>query len=477
MREPGLTARLELPAKILTMPGSLLDCPPLMKRLLLSLATLVALALLQPALCAAEATSAGESAVAPATSSVSSGAAEREMATKAAATVGLDKSRAAEAPDLLEQFVDSILQAFDLRTSGNTVAHFVISGCLLVAALVMRRVVTRVFFGVFRRFASRTQTTLDDKLFSALEAPVGTLVMLVGLFAALKILKLPPGSDALLQHASTVAFSLAIFWLLLRALNTLLDHAHQVAIARSKGIAAFMPWIKKTLIAVFVVLGVLMVFQSLGFNVRAILAGLGLGGLAFALAAQDTLANVFGSIVVAIDQPFRIGEVVRIGGNVGGVEDIGLRSTRIRLIDKSLMVIPNKTVAAETITNLSRFTRRRFEQVIGLTYDTKPEQMDAMVEEIRRIITSQPEVDAPGVMVFFRDFSASSLDIWVVYEVPDPDFQKAMRVKQRINVMIMRAVEARGLSFAFPTQTVHLAGDVAERLAKAGADQPPGSVR
>jgi MscS family membrane protein len=139
-------------------------------------------------------------------------------------------------------------------------------------------------------------------------------------------------------------------------------------------------------------------------------------------------------------------------------------------------VIPNKTVAAETITNLSRFTRRRFEQVIGLTYDTKPEQMDAMVEEIRRIITSQPEVDAPGVMVFFRDFSASSLDIWVVYEVPDPDFQKAMRVKQRINVMIMRAVEARGLSFAFPTQTVHLAGDVAERLARADADQPRGSA-
>jgi MscS family membrane protein len=143
------------------------------------------------------------------------------------------------------------------------------------------------------------------------------------------------------------------------------------------------------------------------------------------------------------------------------------------------MVIPNKTVAAESITNLSRFTRRRFEQVIGLTYRTTPEQMDEMVREIKRIITSQPEVDAPGVMVYFRDFSASSLDIWVVYELPSPDFQKAMTVKQRINLEIMRAVEARGLSFAFPTQTIEFAGPIAEKMAGAhsengdGAPAPP----
>ena len=128
------------------------------------------------------------------------------------------------------------------------------------------------------------------------------------------------------------------------------------------------------------------------------------------------------------------------------------------------MVIPNKIVAAETITNFSRFIRRRFEQVIGLTYDTPPEQMDAIVQEIRGIITSQPEVDASGVMVYFRDFSASSLDIWVVYECPDPDFLKAMSVKQRINLLIMRAVAARGLSFAFPTQTVQLDGEIARKL-------------
>jgi MscS family membrane protein len=135
-------------------------------------------------------------------------------------------------------------------------------------------------------------------------------------------------------------------------------------------------------------------------------------------------------------------------------------------VDKSLMIIPNKLVASETITNLSRFTRRRFEQVIGLTYDSKPEQMAGIVEEIRGIIAAQPEVDGPGVMVYFRDFSASSLDIWVVYEIPNPDFKIAMTVKQRINLAIMNAVDARKLSFAFPTQTIQLAGAVAEKLAR-----------
>jgi MscS family membrane protein len=290
-------------------------------------------------------------------------------------------------------------------------------------------------------------------------------VMLLGLFAALKVLKLSPEADRMVAYSSTVAFSLAFFWLLLRGFSTVLDHAHAIAIEKKKGIAAFMPWIKKTLVAVFVVVGVLMVIQSLGFNVRAILAGLGLGGLAFALAAQDTLANVFGSIVVAIDQPFRIGEFVQIGPNSGAVEDIGLRSTKLRRSDKALVIVPNKTVAAEAVVNLARFTRRRAEQVVGLTYSTKPEQMEAIVEEIRGLISAQPEVDKNSVQVFFRDLSASSLDIWLVYETPNPDFPKHMAVKQRINLAIMRAVEARGLSFAFPTQTVELAGAVAEKLA------------
>jgi len=246
------------------------------------------------------------------------------------------------APDLLEYLVDSVLALFNVQTSENTVTHYVIAALFLVGAILLRGVVTNILFHYLKKLAAKTETTLDDKLFPAMEQPTATFIMVTGIFAALKVLKLAPGTDSYMAAGSTVAFSLVIFWALLRAFNAVLDHAHEVALEKQMGVAAFMPWIKKSLVAVFVVLGVLLTVQSLGYNVSTILQGLGIGGLAFALAAQDTIANLFGSVVVAIDQPFKIGETVKIGTNTGLVEDIGLRSTKLRLMDKSLVVIPNK---------------------------------------------------------------------------------------------------------------------------------------
>ncbi len=367
-------------------------------------------------------------------------------------------------PDFLEHIVDAVLALFDVRNSGNTATHYTIAAVFLIGAYILRRVVTYFIFGIFRRLASRTKTTLDDKLFVALEAPVALLIVVIGAVAALKVLKLSPAADRGIAYGYTLAFSFVIFWLLLRAFNTLLDHAGEIARGRNMGVAAFMPWIKKTLITVFVIFGVLMVAQSLGADVKAFLAGLGIGGLAFALAAQDTLANVFGSVVVAIDQPFKIGEFVQIGANSGTVEDIGLRSTKLRRVDKALIVVPNKIVAAEPVVNLSRFTQRRVEQVFGLTYSTEPAQMSAIVEEIRAMILAEEEVDPTSVIVQFRDLSASSLDIWCVYVVKSPDFLKHMKLRQRLNLKIMEAVAARGLSFAFPSQSVYIEGAVARAL-------------
>lgn len=403
---------------------------------------------------------------APAAAAVSG---QAQTTTAAAAAVASGHADP-QSPDFLEHLVDSVLDILDIRSSGNTVTHYVLSAVLLVLGLLARRIVTGMFFPVLRKLAARTRTHLDDKLIPSMESPVAAFVMVTAIFAALKVLKLSVETDQFIGYGSRVAYSLTIFWGLWRAFSALLDHAQDAARERNLGIAAFMPWIKKSLLTVFIIFGVLLTIQGLGYDVKALLAGLGIGGLAFALAAQDTIANVFGSVVVAIDQPFKAGETIRISGNIGMVEDIGLRSTRIRLIDKSLLIVPNKTVAAEAITNLARFTQRRTEQVIGLTYDTTPAQMDEMVDVIREIILSEDGVDPASVMVFFRDFGPSSLDIWTVYLSKDPDFHPYMRMRQRINVGIMRAVEARGLSFAFPTQTVHLPGEALERL---GPGQPP----
>jgi len=387
---------------------------------------------------------------------------------QAAAALHTKTAVAPQVPDFLEHLVDVVLGLFDVQSSGNTWQRYAISAMLLVGFYLLRRIVTTVIFAFLKKLASRTETTLDDKLFPALEAPVATFIALFGLFSSLKVLKLSASTDLVIGYASTVAFSLAFFWLLLRAFDAILDHAHEIAVEKKLGVAAFMPWIKKTLVTLFVIIGVLLTASTMGFDVHAFLAGLGIGGLAFALAAQDTIANLFGSVVVAIDQPFKLGEAVKIGAHQGVVEDIGLRSTKLRAVDKSLIVIPNKTVATDAVINLSRFTQRRVEQVIGLTYDTTAEQMDAIVEEFRKIILSEAEVDPASVMVFFRDYGASSLDIWMVYVASDADFQKHLRLRQRINLAVMRAVQARGLAFAFPTQTVELGASAAKVLAKRG---------
>ncbi|MDP2138133.1 MAG: mechanosensitive ion channel family protein [Candidatus Didemnitutus sp.] len=384
------------------------------------------------------------------------GATDTSMTTAAAAAVASGHADV-RTPDFLEHLVDLVLALFDIRSSGNTATHYTIALLITLIAYVLRRVVTTLLFHGFKRIAARTATTLDDKLFPALEGPVNALIIVVGTVASIKVLKLSETADQTLSYAYTMAFSFVIFWGFLRTFNTILDHMQEVAKKKQLSLAPFMPWIKKALITIVFIFGVLMIAQSLGADVKAFLAGLGIGGLAFALAAQDTIANIFGSVVVAVDQPFKIGETVRIGSTTGTVEDMGLRSTKIRALDRSLVVIPNKAVASETITNLSRFNGRRIEQTLGLTYDTTADQMQELVGEFRRLITEDSDVDPTTIHCYFRDYNNSSLDIWIVYVAKDPDFQKQLVLRQRLNLAFMRAVEQRGLSFAFPTQTVHVA--------------------
>lgn len=368
------------------------------------------------------------------------------------------------ATDPLEHFVDWLqLRIFPDGTHGDLV-HWLACGVLLLAAILLRRFITSIIFNWLKRLAAKTETTLDDKLFPALESPVATLVMVGGIFAALTVLKLSPAVDRLIATGAKLSLITVVFWGLLRAGGAVLDHLEELGHARKLAIAHFMPLIKRTLAACVIVFGVLMAVKSLGVDVGAVLAGLGIGGLAFAFAAQDTIANLFGSFVVVMDQPFKVGEVVKIGAQTGTVEDIGLRSTRIRLMDRSLVVMPNKLVAAEPVVNLSKFAARRVEQTLGLTYATSPEKMEGFLRELRELIRGEPGVDPATVLVTFSAFSASSLDVLVVYNTTGPDLLPWLMLRERLNLAIMRLVASHGLSFAFPTQTLQLTGPAVDQL-------------
>lgn len=389
----------------------------------------------------------------------------QDPATEAAAAVGAGAVKPAEVPDFVEHLVDLLLGLFGVTGSGNTWQHYAIAAAILTISYLLRRVVATTVFGLVKRLSARTESTLDDELATTLQRPVAALIAVTGAVMALKVLKLAPETDRARLYLQTVAFAVVGLWAALVTLSTILDHLQVIAKKRELGVAAFMPWIKKSLIAAILIVGVLLAAQSLGADVKAFLAGLGIGGLAFALAAQDTLANVFGSVVVAIDQPFRVGEFVQIGSFSGTVEDIGLRSTKLRTPQRTLVAIPNKTVAQEAINNFGRMPQRRVEQTIGVTYGSRPEQVEALLRDIRSLLRNTAEIHQDFIAVNFLNFGAFSLDIQIIYFAADPDFLKTFELRERINLAIMKLVAANGLSFAFPTQTIEFSGAVAERMA------------
>jgi len=215
--------------------------------------------------------------------------------------------------------------------------------------------------------------------------------------------------------------------------------------------------------------------SRLGVSLLPLLTGLGIGGVAVALAARPTIENIIASFIIFADKPYGLGERLNIMGQIGDVRSIGLRSTKIRLLTGPMMVIPNEKMASMESENSGRrpYIRRSFN--ITITYDTPPEKIKRAIEIVREILAvpavaegiaeSEPHpneaVNRPGFppRVFFNEFNADSLNIYVSYWFHPPDWWEAMQFAHRVNVQIKERFNAEGIDFAFPTQTLHLAGD------------------
>lgn len=215
------------------------------------------------------------------------------------------------------------------------------------------------------------------------------------------------------------------------------------------------PFATKSLKVLVVVLGVLIALQSFGLNVMSILAGLGLGGLALALAAQDTAANLFGSITILFDHPFKVGDLVKIKDIEGTVEDIGFRSTRIRTGYNSVITIPNAMMAKETIDNMGVRPFRRTRQVLGLTYETPPEKIEQFCEQVRYLVSQHPKVNPETVLVRFHNYNASSLDVLLVFHLQVFTAAEELEHQQNIFLEILKIASQLGVDFAYPTQTIY----------------------
>lgn len=289
-----------------------------------------------------------------------------------------------------------------------------------------------------------------------IEAPTSWVLISCIWLLTFESLALPPGLDKYLTLILKLLLSLNIgrlFYISMDAVgsvvadytaktpSTLDDHLAPLAVRSSK--------------VLIVVLGALIVLQNFGVNVMSLMAGLGLGGLALALAAQDAAANLIGSIMIILDRPFSIGDSVKVTDVEGIIESIGFRSTRIRTGYNSLITIPNSVMAKEKIDNMGVRPYRRVRQVLGLHYDTPPELISQFCARVRYIIQQDTTSVKDTIQVSFTQFADSSLNITVVFHLEIFDVQEELRRTQNIFCEIISAAKEMSVVFAYPTQTVY----------------------
>ncbi|MBC8206201.1 MAG: mechanosensitive ion channel family protein [Kiritimatiellaeota bacterium] len=227
------------------------------------------------------------------------------------------------------------------------------------------------------------------------------------------------------------------------------------------------PLVRKTLRTVVVVLGLVQIAQQLSDKpITSILTGLGVGGLAVALAAQDTIKNFFGSLVIFADHPFQLGDRIVVDGTDGSIEEVGMRSTRIRTLDGHLVTVPNGELANKMIRNISKRPYIKRVANITVTYDTPPEKVERAIAIIKEILDAHNEKMHPDfpTRAFFNDFNSASLNILVIYWFAPPDYWAFLAFDQSFNLELLKRFNDEGIEFAFPTQTLYLAGDPSRPL-------------
>lgn len=215
------------------------------------------------------------------------------------------------------------------------------------------------------------------------------------------------------------------------------------------------PFLSKSIRFVVVAIAISVVAQEWGYEIGGLVAGLGLGGLAFALAARDAVANIFGGIVIITEKPFSIGDWIETPSVEGTVEDITFRSTRVRTFAQALVTMPNSTLANEPITNWTRMGKRRITFHLGVTYSTPRHKLETSVRRIRNMLEQHPEIDQETLFVHFDKFAGSSLDIFLYFFTKTTDWGKWLEVKEDCNLKIMEILEEEGVSIAFPSTSVY----------------------
>lgn len=311
---------------------------------------------------------------------------------------------------------------------------------------------------VLLHFLNGLKISLPDKIKKSITFPIGIMTFSGTWIVGIRLLSLPTNLDIFFSKTGELGIAVGLVMTFYALVDIIIAYLNKIAIqTETKFDDILVPLIQKALKTFVIAMGIVFIGDTLSLDMKGLLTGLGIGGIAFALAAKDTLSNLFGSLTVIIDRPFTIGDWVVIDGKIEGtVEQVGLRSTRIRTFYDSLITVPNGTLTNTHIDNYGMRRFRRFSTKIGVQYDTPPEKLEAFCEGIRQIIVNHKWTRKDYFHVYFNEFAESSLNIllYVFWEVPD--WASELHERHRLLMDILRLGHDLGIDFAFPTQTLHV---------------------
>jgi MscS family membrane protein len=338
----------------------------------------------------------------------------------------------------------------------NSLENWVYAILFVVGGIALGKFLAWFMEKVLKQLTQKTKSDFDDIIVEAVKKPLVFFVTIMGFWYAIEYLNFPNEKvDIFLHKMHLFMVVMNITWLISRVMNMLLE-AYFFPYAKRDDTsfdAQLLPVLKKGFTFFIWGIGVVLGLDNLDFDIGAMLAGMGIGGLALALAAQDIVKNIFGGIMIFLDKPFKIGERIMITTYDGTVERVGLRSTRVRTLDGRLVTIPNSQFNDNAITNIVSEPTRRIILDLGLTYDTPPEKMEEAGQILRQIVVDKKDVLTQEPVVSFLTFGEFNLNIRFAYFILQGN--DYFQVQNDVNMEILKRFNTSGLEFAFPTRTIY----------------------
>ena len=329
----------------------------------------------------------------------------------------------------------------------------------LAVGFLLRLLLSRAFlaFKSSERLTARAHPFLRYLLEAKSASPDAWILVSLFWISAIHSLKLPENLQSGLLILAKVWLAINVIRWLYMACDALGKWLADLAAAtESTADDQLVPFAVKTLKMLVIVIGVLVSIQNFGINVVSILAGLGLGGLALALAAQDTAANLFGSVTILMDRPFQVGDTIKVTDTQGVVLDVGFRSTRLRTPTNTVVTIPNSIMAKEKIENITSRTAIRIQHVIGVTYNTSEMEMKTIIDQLKYYLHQHPKIRKEDAIVAFASLGDFSLGIRLSAHALVSELKEEAEIQQEILFKIMQVAQEHKVEFAFPTQTLHV---------------------